>query len=83
MSLCSDSQKQAVNELKKSLKISKDDKVYEQLDEKIILDTNAMQSIATDLVAGSKEVNVNVIGKYFIPSTAGKKFAFWVSNVRQ
>ncbi|VDK53711.1 unnamed protein product, partial [Gongylonema pulchrum] len=49
--------------LVQSMEVSKDKGVFEQMDDDIVLDTNLLQSIATDLTKGSSTVNKDVIGE--------------------
>lgn len=43
----------------------KDPTIYEYLDNEIVLDTNVLQSVATDLHKRSGVINREVIGSYF------------------
>lgn len=42
-----------------------DQSLFEKMDDEIVLDTNLLQSLATDLLAESDKVNKDVIGQIF------------------
>uniref|UniRef100_A0A915PNY6 DUF7774 domain-containing protein n=1 Tax=Setaria digitata TaxID=48799 RepID=A0A915PNY6_9BILA len=53
-----------INSLIKSIEITKKDQLlYEKMDDHIILDTNLLQSLATDLTMKSNKVNKDIIGE--------------------
>ncbi|KAM3719387.1 Endonuclease MutS2 [Dirofilaria immitis] len=53
-----------INLLLKPIEMAKKDQLlYEKMDDDIVLDTNVLQSLATDLTAESNKVNKDVIGE--------------------
>ncbi|VIO93697.1 Uncharacterized protein BM_BM10393 [Brugia malayi] len=54
---------QDINLLLKPIEMTKKDQsLYEKMDDEIVLDTNLLQSLATDLITESKKVNKDVLG---------------------
>lgn len=43
----------------------KDQSLFEKMDDEIVLDTNLLQSLATDLVTESNKVNKDIIGRTY------------------
>uniref|UniRef100_A0A0R3RZ46 Uncharacterized protein n=1 Tax=Elaeophora elaphi TaxID=1147741 RepID=A0A0R3RZ46_9BILA len=55
-----------INLLLKPIEMTKKDQsLFEKMDDEIVLDTNLLQSLATDLVTESNKVNKDVIGQVF------------------
>ncbi|CAG9537176.1 unnamed protein product [Cercopithifilaria johnstoni] len=53
-----------INLLLKPIEMTKKDQLlYEKMDDEIVLDTNLLQSLATDLVTESSKVNKDIIGE--------------------
>ncbi|VDM98392.1 unnamed protein product [Thelazia callipaeda] len=68
----------SIDSLVKSFEITKKDKsLYEKMDNEIVLDTNLLQSLATDLIKGSQSVNKYILGtkanKYILGEDLTKK----------
>lgn len=59
--------KSDIDLLLKPIEMTKKDRsLYEKMDDEIVLDTNLLQSLATDLITESNKVNKDVIGQIFV-----------------